>query len=158
MSAKKAAKSKTSLGRKSGATKDLVFLFDVDNTLLDNDRFQSDLFRHVEREFGREARTRYLEIFEELRDKLGYADYLGALERYRQEKMHDPRFLHMANWVIDYPFPQRLYPGALDVVRRARKWGQVAILSDGDAVFQPRKVQRSGLGKAVGGNVLIFIH
>lgn len=158
MSAKKAAKTKTSSRRKRGGTKDLVFLFDVDNTLLDNDRFQSDLFRHVEREFGRDARARYLEIFEELRDKLGYADYLGALERYRQEKLHDPRFLHMANWVIDYPFPRRLYPGALDVVRRARKWGEVAILSDGDAVFQPRKVQRSGLGKAVGGNVLIFIH
>ena len=159
MSARKAAKaagSKRALKRRG--EKDLVFLFDVDNTLLDNDRFQSDLFRHIEREFGRDARTRYLEIFEDLRSKLGYADYLGALERYRQEKLHDPRFLHMANWVIEYPFAARLYPGALDAVRRARKWGQVAILSDGDAVFQPRKVERSGLWKAVGGNVLIFIH
>ena len=156
MSAKKATKTKAS--RTRVATKELVFLFDVDNTLLDNDRFQSDLFRHIEREFGREARARYLEIFEELRNKLGYADYLGALEQYRQEKLHDPRFLHMANWVIEYPFAARLYPGALDVVRHAKKWGQVAILSDGDAVFQPRKVERSGLWKGVGGNVLIFIH
>lgn len=140
------------------AAKDLVFLFDVDNTLLDNDRFQSDLFRHIERQFGKDARARYLAIFEELRDQLGYADYLGALERYRQEKLHDPRFLHMANWVIEYPFPQRLYPGSLDVVRRARTWGQAAILSDGDAVFQPRKVERSGLWKAFAGNVMIFIH
>jgi phosphoglycolate phosphatase-like HAD superfamily hydrolase len=154
MPTKKAAKSQAS----KRAPKELVFLFDVDNTLLDNDRFQSDLFRHIEREFGRDARTRYLEIFEELRNKLGYADYLGALERYRQEKLHDPRFLHMANWVIEYPFPARLYPGALNVVRHARKWGQVAILSDGDAVFQPRKVERAGLWKAVGGNVMIFIH
>ncbi len=138
--------------------KDLVFLFDVDNTLLDNDRLQSDLFRHIEREFGKDARARYLDIFEDLRNKLGYADYLGALERYRQEKLHDPRFLHMANWLIEYPFAARLYPGALDVVKHAKRWGKVAILSDGDAVFQPRKVERSGLWKAVGGNVLIFIH
>jgi hypothetical protein len=159
MSAKKSAKAPgNTRSSKRGGVKDLVFLFDVDNTLLDNDRFQSDLFRHIEREFGRDARTRYLEIFEDLRNKLGYADYLGALERYRQEKLHDPRFLHMANWVIEYPFPARLYPGALEVVRRVKKWGQVAILSDGDAVFQPRKVERSGLWKAVGGNVLIFIH
>ena len=143
---------------KSKTMKDLVFLFDVDNTLLDNDRFQSDLFRHIEREFGRAARKRYLELFEELRKKLGDADYLGALERYRQQDLHDPRFLHMANWVIEYPFPDRLYPGALQVIQRTRKWGQVAILSDGDAVFQPRKVERSGLWKAVAGNVLIFIH
>src|SRR5215469_15542078 len=159
MNAKKAARTKsTSRSSKRGGTKDLVFLFDVDNTLLDNDRFQSDLFRHIEREFGNDARTRYLEIFEDLRKTLGYADYLGALERYRQEKLHDPRLLHMANWVIEYPFPARLYPGALDVVRRVKKWGKAVILSDGDAVFQPRKVESSGLWKAFGGNVLIFIH
>src|SRR5580692_551403 len=140
MAAKKAVKSKTA-GRTGPRqpVKDLVFLFDVDNTLLDNDRLQSDLFRHIERDFGRDARARYLEIFEELRTQLGYADYLGALERYRQEKLHDPRFLHMANWVIEYPFSARLYPDALEVIKRVRKWGQVAILSDGDAVFQPRK-------------------
>ncbi len=103
--------------------KDLVFLFDVDNTLLDNDRLQSDLFRHIEREFGRDARERYLEIFEELRGQLGYADYLGALERYRQEELHDPRFLHMANWLIEYPFRSALYPGALDVVEAVRNVG-----------------------------------
>lgn len=159
MIAKKAAKSKSTVraGLKKSVT-DLVFLFDVDNTLLDNDRFQSDLFRHIEREFGRDARARYLEIFEDLRNQLGYADYLGALERYRQQDLHDPRFLHMANWVIEYPFPQRLYPGALDVLKRVRRWGKAVILSDGDAVFQPRKVERSGIWKAVGGNVLIFIH
>jgi hypothetical protein len=159
MAAKKAVKSKTAgrTGRRQ-AVKDLVFLFDVDNTLLDNDRLQSDLFRHIERDFGHDARARYLEIFEDLRNKLGYADYLGALELYRQEKLHDPRFLRMANWLIDYPFPARLYPRALDVIKRTKRWGQVAILSDGDAVFQPRKVEGSGLWKAVGGNVLIFIH
>jgi hypothetical protein len=159
MAAKKAVKSKAAgrIGSRQ-AVKDLVFLFDVDNTLLDNDRLQSDLFRHIERDFGHDARARYLEIFEELRSQLGYADYLGALERYRQEKLHDPRFLRMANWLIDYPFPARLYPSALDVIKRTKRRGHVAILSDGDAVFQPRKVERSGLWKAVGGNVLIFIH
>ena len=138
--------------------KDLVFLFDVDNTLLNNDHMQNDLFRHIGREFGNQARQRYLAIFEELRSRLGYVDYLGALERYRQEKLCDPRFLHMANWLIEYPFAARLYPGALEVVKRVKRWGQVAILSDGDAVFQPRKIERSGLWKAFGGNVLIFIH
>lgn len=137
---------------------DLVFLFDVDNTLLNNDRLQEELFRHIGSEFGPKARNRYVAIFEELRGELGYADYLGALERYRQERMHDPRLLKVANWLVDYKFGARLYPGAIDVVKRARRWGQVAILSDGDAVFQPRKVQRSGLWKAFSGHVLIFIH
>ncbi len=137
---------------------DLVFLFDVDNTLLDNDRLQNDLFQHIGNEFGVKARARYLAIFEELRSELGYADYLGALERYRLERMHDPRLLKVANWLVDYKFSARLYPGALDVIKRVRRWGQVAILSDGDAVFQPRKVERSGLWKAFGGHVLIFIH
>jgi|SRR5215469_1008896 len=137
---------------------DLVFLFDVDNTLLDNDRLQNDLFRQLAREFGTRARSRYPSIFEELRYELGYADYLGALERYRLEKLHDPRLLRMANWLVDYPFTNRLYPGALDVIRRLKRWGRVAILSDGDAVFQPRKVESSGLWKALDGHVLIFIH
>ena len=138
--------------------KEVVFLFDVDNTLLDNDRLQNELFRHMQREFGNAARDRYLAIFEELRGELGYADYLGALERYRVENLHDPRLLRVANWLVDYPFAARLYPGALDVIQRVKRWGQVAILSDGDAVFQPRKVERSGLWRAFGGHVLIFIH
>ena len=137
---------------------DLVFLFDVDNTLLDNDRVQGDLFRHLAREFGTKARDRYKVIFEELRTELGYADYLGALERYRLENLHDPRLLHMATWLVEYPFATRLYPGALDVIKRCKRWGRVAILSDGDAVFQPIKVERSGLWRAFGGNVLIFVH
>lgn len=136
----------------------LVFLFDVDNTLLDNDRVQSDLFRHLSREFGLKARRRYVGLFEELRESLGYADYLGALERYRLENLHDPHILHMSNWLIDYPFRRRLYPGVMRVIRKVQHWGKAVILSDGDAVFQPRKVERSGLWKAFGGNVLIFIH
>ena len=157
MSAKQAGKA---AGKRRPAAKmaDVVFLFDVDNTLLDNDRMQNDLFRHIEREFGKEARARYLDIFEQLRSELGYADYLGALERYRLEKMHDPRLLHVSNWLVEYPFYARVYPHAVDVVKRLKRWGRVAILSDGDAVFQPRKVERSGLWRAFGGNVLIFIH
>lgn len=159
MKARKTSTSKTPVHFNSRRKmKDLVFLFDVDNTLLDNDRLQSDLFGHIQREFGKNARDRYLAIFEQLRGELGYADYLGALERYRVENMHDPRLLHVATWLVDYPFASRLYPGALQVIQRVKRWGEVAILSDGDAVFQPRKVECSGLWKAFGGHVLIFIH
>jgi FMN phosphatase YigB (HAD superfamily) len=139
-------------------THDVVFLFDVDNTLLDNDRVQADLRDHLTYDFGIVARDRYWTLFEELRSELGYADYLGALERYRLEAMHDPRVLRMANWLIDYPFADRLYPSALDVVRHIQNWGPAVILSDGDAVFQPRKVERAGLWNAFGGRVLIYIH
>ncbi|HEY2840355.1 MAG TPA: HAD family hydrolase [Pirellulales bacterium] len=137
---------------------DLVLLFDIDNTLLDNDRVQQDLFEHLEHEFGAEARRRYIELFEELRTELGYADYLGALQRYRLQKMQDPRLLQMSSFLIDYPFADRLYPGALDVLAHCGRFGQTVILSDGDVVFQPRKVMRSGIWDAVGGRVLIYIH
>jgi FMN phosphatase YigB (HAD superfamily) len=137
---------------------EIVFLFDVDNTLLDNDRVQEHLKEHLEQEYGAAARDRYWELFEQLRNELGYADYLGALERYRDEEMHNPDVLRMSGWLVDYPFAERLYPGALDAVKHVRQWGQTVILSDGDAVFQPRKVQRSGLWKAVEDRVLIYIH
>jgi FMN phosphatase YigB (HAD superfamily) len=137
---------------------DLVVLFDVDNTLLNNDRVQADLSVHIGVEHGEAARQRYWEIFEQLRAELGYADYLGALERYRIEDLHDPRLLRISNWLVDYPFDERLYPGALDAIRHAKQWGPVVILSDGDAVFQPRKVERSGLWREVDGHVLIYVH
>jgi FMN phosphatase YigB (HAD superfamily) len=137
---------------------DLVFLFDVDNTLLDNDRVQDDLGAHLGLEYGAAARDRYWALFEELRGQLGYADYLGALQRYRLADLHDPRLLRIANWLADYPFAARLYPRALDVVRHAQQWGPTVILSDGDAAFQPRKVERSGLWQTFGENVLIFVH
>ncbi len=104
------------------------------------------------------ARDRYWDLFEELRSELGYADYLGALERYRVEELHNPQLLRVGNWLVDYPFPECLYPGALDAVRHARQWGPTIILSDGDAVFQPRKVEKSGLWKAFDERVLIYIH
>jgi FMN phosphatase YigB (HAD superfamily) len=116
---------------------DTVFLFEVDDTLLDNDRVQADLHVHIGIEHGIAARNRYWEIFEKLRDELGYADYLGALERYRLEDMHDPRLLRMSNWLAEYPFANRLYPGAMDAVRHVQQWAPTVILSDGDAVFQP---------------------
>jgi FMN phosphatase YigB (HAD superfamily) len=137
---------------------DLVFLFDVDNTLLDNDRVQADLDAYFRAEHGTAARDRYWEIFEALRNELGYADYIGALERYRLEAMCDPRVLRTSNWLVDYPFAQRLYPGAIDAINHVRSWGPVVILSDGDAVFQPRKVERSGLWRAFEGHVLIYVH
>ena len=138
--------------------RDLVFLFDVDNTLLDNDRVQGDLYQHLFRNYGPQARGRYIAIFEELREEIGYADYLGALERYRLEHLHDPRLLRVANWLVDYPFAKRLYPRVFEVIHKVKRWGQVVILSDGAAVFQPRKISCSGLWQAFGGRVLIFIH
>jgi FMN phosphatase YigB (HAD superfamily) len=136
----------------------VVFLLDVDNTLLDNDAVAADLRRHLVRECGRAAGDRYWVIFEDLRRELGYADYLGALQRYRLEHPHDMRLLKVSSFLVDYPFADRLYPGALDVVARLRRWGPTVLLSDGDVVFQPRKVERSGLQAAVGGHVLIYIH
>src|SRR6266571_3017585 len=137
---------------------EVVFLLDVDNTWLDNDRVQADLKAYLEREFGPESSNRYWSIFDQLRAELGYADYLGALQRYRLGDMHDPRLLMVSSFLVDYPFANRLYPGSLDAIEHLRKWGLTVILSDGDVVFQPRKVQRSGLWEAVEGRVLIYIH
>jgi haloacid dehalogenase-like hydrolase len=137
---------------------DIVFLFDVDNTLLDNDAVQEDLKQHLEESYGAPARDRYWQILEALRAELGYVDYLGALERYRVEALHRPELLRMSSWLVDYPFAERLYPGALAAVAQARQWGPAVILSDGDAVFQPRKVERAGLWRAVEDRVLIYIH
>ena len=139
-------------------THDIVFLFDIDNTLVDNDHVQADLKQHLATTYGPEARDRYWEILEQLRTELGYVDYLGALERYRLEALHRPEILRMSNWMIDYPFADRVYPGGLDAVRHVRQWGLPVVLSDGDAVFQPRKVERSGIWNEFEGRVLIYIH
>lgn len=136
----------------------VVFLLDCDNTLLDNDRVQDDLRSHLEREFGAASSDRYWAIFEALRAELGYADYLGALQRYRLGDMNDPRLLLMSSFLVDYPFADRLYAGALDAIAHLSRLGLPVILSDGDVVFQPRKIQRSGLWDAVAGRVLIYIH
>src|SRR6516165_6772649 len=136
----------------------IVFLFDVDNTLIDNDRVQADLKEHLDQTYGVVARDRYWEILEELRSELGYVDYLGALERFRLEAMHRPDVLRMSSWLVDYPFADRLYPGALSAVKHVQQRGTAVILSDGDAVFQPRKVERSGLWQAFENRVLIYVH
>ncbi|HTV97281.1 MAG TPA: HAD family hydrolase [Steroidobacteraceae bacterium] len=139
-------------------THEIVFLFDVDNTLLDNDRVSADLKRHLTNKVGAQRQARYWAIFEELRAALGYADYLGALQRYRVENPRDPHLLTVSEFLVNYPFARRLYPKALDVVEHVTQWGPAVILSDGDVVFQPRKVDRSGIHAAVDGNVLIYIH
>ena len=136
----------------------VVFLLDVDNTLLDNDRVAADLKRHLTRAFGAERQERYWAIFETLRDELGYADYLGALQRYRVENPHDPHVLALSSFLLEYPFADRLFAGSLDVIERLSAWGPTVILTDGDVVFQPRKIERSGLLEAVEGRVLIYIH
>lgn len=136
----------------------VVFLLDVDNTLLDNDQIYDDLKRHMTQAFGVERQQRYWVIFEELRAELGYTDYLGALQRYRAENPRDPHFLQISFYLLAYPFADRLFPAALEVIERVKSWGQAVILSDGDVIFQPRKVERSGLYQAVEGRVLIYIH
>lgn len=135
------------------APHDVVVFFDCDNTLLDNDLVQQDLRAHLAREFGPASRDRYWAILEQLRTELGYVDYLGALQRYRVEVESDPQLLLMSSYLVDYPFANRLYPGALDAIRHLGTKGLTVILSDGDVVFQPRKIQRSGLWDAVEGRV-----
>jgi len=139
-------------------THDVLFLFDVDNTLLDNDRMKSDLGAHVKSTFGEEANARLWVLYEEERIKHGYADFLGTLERFRLEHLHDARALQLANWLLDYPFIERLYPDALGAVRHVRQWGLPVILTDGDGVFQPHKLERAGLWTAFDSHVLNYIH
>ena len=137
---------------------EVVFLIDVDNTLLDNDRVTADLRRHLNEATGVEHGARYWAHFEQLRSELGYADYLGALQRYRIENLHDPQLLAVSRYLLDYHFANRLFPASLDVLDHLSQWGQTVILSDGDVVFQPHKIERSGLFEAVSGRVLIYIH
>jgi FMN phosphatase YigB (HAD superfamily) len=136
----------------------IVFLFDVDNTLLDNDRVAVDLQRHLASELGAEGAQEYWQIFEQLRTELGYADYLGALQRYRAKHPRALNLLSVSDFLINYPFAERLFPDALKVIERVQQWGPAVILSDGDVVFQPLKVSRSGLADAVSGRVLIYVH
>ena len=141
-----------------GSGEDVVYLFDVDNTLLDNDAVADDLRAYLTAEFGEERQRRYWEEFEHLRVELGYADYLGALQRFRAAYPHDTHLLAVSEWLIDYPFAARLYPGVLEVVAAFAARGPAVILSDGDVVFQPHKVRRSGLWEAFDGRVLIYVH
>ena len=136
----------------------IVFLVDVDNTLVDNDGIQQDLKDHLERAYGIAARDRYWAILEDLMEKLGYRDYIGALQRFRVEHPREVELLAMSSFLMDYPFAERLYPNALEVLERLRSLGPTVILSDGDIVFQPRKVEHAGLAKVVDGNALIYIH
>jgi hypothetical protein len=146
---------KTTAAKKGGR---VVFLFDVDNTLLNNDQVTLDLEIHLKREVGPAGASRYWTIFEKLRSELGYADYLGALQRYRLEYPHDLRLLTVSHFLIHYPFANRLFPNSLDVISQTKKWGTTSLLTDGDVVFQPNKVERSGLREAVEGNVLVYVH
>jgi FMN phosphatase YigB (HAD superfamily) len=138
--------------------KKTVFLFDVDNTLVDNDRVTADLGRHLNNEIGPERTERYWKIFESLRAELGYADYLGALQRYRIDHPHDQHLVAVSYFLLKYPFANRLFPNSIDAVEHAKKWGEAVIFTDGDVVFQPHKIFRSGLFERFEGNVLIYVH
>jgi FMN phosphatase YigB (HAD superfamily) len=137
---------------------DIVFLFDCDNTLLDNDGVQDDLKAHLRREFGLAESERYWKLYEELRVEVGYADYLGAMQRFRLGQESDARVLQLGAFLLDYPFASRLYPQALEAIAHCRRWGHTVILSDGDVVLQPRKLRRSGIWDAVESRVLIYVH
>ncbi len=137
---------------------DVAFLFDVDNTLLDNDQVTAEMKGNLDQEVGADRAQHYWSIFEELRDELGYADYLGALQRFRDIYPHDPCLLEVSHFLLNYPFADRLYSGALEVIEHVGQWGPTVLLTDGDVVFQPRKVERSGLFDAVSGRVLIYVH
>ena len=143
---------------RADASSRTVFFFDVDNTLVDNDRVAQDLQRHLQKNVGEGSARRYWELFEQLRSELGYADYLGALQRYRTEMPRDPKLLEVSYFMVNYPFANRLFPESLDAVEHARSLGVPVILSDGDVVFQPRKIDRSGLYDCFEGNVLIYVH
>jgi FMN phosphatase YigB (HAD superfamily) len=136
----------------------IAFLFDVDNTLLDNDKVAADLQRHLASEVGVDGAQEYWRIFERLRSELGYADYLGALQLYRTEHARAPHLLCVSDFLISYPFAARLFPEAIEVIKHVQQWGPAVILSDGDVVFQPLKISRSGLADAVSGRVLIYVH
>jgi FMN phosphatase YigB (HAD superfamily) len=140
------------------ANQKTIFFFDVDNTLVDNDHVIADLMRHLEHDIGHEQQQRYWTLFEELRSQLGYADYLGALQRYRLEQPRDFNILSVSSYLLNYPFANRLYPNSLDVVERCQSFGETVIVTDGDVVFQPFKINRSGLHEAFDGKVLIYIH
>jgi len=142
----------------SQADRDVVFLLDVDNTLLDNDRFGADLGARLEQAFGADQRDRYWAVFAALREELSYADYLAALEKFRVGLDDDPDLLQMSSFMLEYPFADRLYPHALEAIAHLSTLGLPVVLSDGDVVFQPRKIQRSGIWNAVEGRVLIYVH
>src|ERR1041384_6268225 len=146
------------MNKENVASTRVVFLFDVDNTLLDNDRVAADLQRHLISEVGAEGAQEYWQIFQQLRTDLGYADYLGGLQRYRAKHPHAQQLLCMSDFLINYPFTERLFPDALKVIAHVERWGPAVILSDGDVVFQPLKVSRSGLANAVSERVLIYVH
>lgn len=146
------------LSASSHASGGTVFLIDVDNTLFDNDGFAADLGAELERSFGADGRARYFALYEALRDEVGYADYLGALQRFRQGRETHPGMLRIGAWMLDYPFAEHLYPHALDAIAHLRTLGTTAILSDGDIVFQPHKIRHSGLWQAFAGEVLVYVH
>jgi haloacid dehalogenase-like hydrolase len=140
------------------ATQRAALLFDVDNTLIDNDRVAADLKRYLTSEVGEQRQQRYWDFFEQLREELGYADYLGALQRYRLHYPRESHLLALSAYLVNYPFANRLYPGSLDALEHARSLGLTVILTDGDVVFQPMKIHRSGIFEAVDGRILIYIH
>jgi len=147
----------------SGSARDaaldpVFFLVDVDNTLFDNDRFAVELSAHLEKSFNVAERERYWSLHKKRWAEFGISDYLGTMQQFRQGLQNDPSLLQMSSFLLDFPFGDLLYPHALEVVKHMRSLGPASALSDGDMVFQPRKLQHSGIFDAFHGNALIYEH
>jgi hypothetical protein len=137
---------------------DLVFLLDVDNTLLDNDRAKEDMAARVEDLVGAERAARWWELYEQVRQETDVVDYPRTLTRYRAVFPDEPRFPHLADFILGLPYAGYVYPGALETLTYLRTLGTTVIVSDGDAVYQAAKIARAGLAAAVDDHVLIFLH
>ncbi len=135
---------------------DMVFLFDVDNTLLDHDRVKQDLGALLDSRIFDGASEHYWSAYEAIRAETGQADFLASFQRCWIDSECNPHWLPAADLMLDYPYSDRLYPGALHVLEHVSRFAMVAIVSDGDAVLQPRKIRRAGLWQAVDGRVLIY--
>ena len=136
----------------------VAFLLDVDNTLINNDKVKTDLEERVVRYAGPDTAPVFWQVYEQVRRELDYVDLPLTLNRFRAESPEVERFAELSAAVLFYPFEECLYPRTLEVIEHLREIGTVAIVSDGDPVFQPAKIARAGLAAAVDDRVLIYVH
>lgn len=136
----------------------VAFLFDVDNTLLDNDRVRAELAETIERIVGPERGEAFWESYEQVRRDRDYVDYPNTIARFGRAFPDEVGYPDVADAILGYPYRAAVFPGAHDVLRQAQRVGPVAILTDGDPVYQPAKVARAGLTEAIDGPVLVFDH
>jgi FMN phosphatase YigB (HAD superfamily) len=142
----------------SGPTAALVFLLDVDNTLVDNDRVKKDIERAIASLVAVDRAARFWALYEEVRDEKGVVNFPETLRRFRRAFPNEPHAEDVDRSVLSIPFERYLYPRVFDVIARLWTLGDVTILSDGDRVYQPAKIALAGLLLATRGNVLVYEH